>query len=96
MPFSAPLTQSLATTVVIGGKPAAVQGSQGLNTPPHTGLHSSDPHMAPPTQIGRVLKGSSTVMFDGKPAAFSNCTTGVCLNAPGMLQGTAATVLIGP
>ena len=40
-----------------------------MNTPPHVGLHASDPFMAPPMQIGRVVSGSPTVMIGGKPAA---------------------------
>lgn len=95
MPFSAPLLQSLATTVTIGGKFAAVAGSSGLNVPPHVGLHPSDPFMAPNTQQGTVTRGSSTVLFDGKPAAMTGATCTVCAGAPGQLAGTAATVLIG-
>lgn len=94
MPFSAPLLQGLATTVLIGGLPAAVQGSSGMNTPPHVGLHASDPNMLPNTQQGRVLAGSATVFFDGTPAAKtgSQCT---CCAQPGQLTGSATTVLIG-
>ena len=51
MPFAAPLVQSLSTTVLIGGKPAAVVGSSGVNTPPHVGLHPADPFMVPTAQI---------------------------------------------
>src|SRR5438132_9743372 len=69
MPFSAPLVQNLSTTVLIGGKPAAVAGSSGLNAPPHVGLHPADPFMVPTTQMGTVMVGSTTVLFDGKPAA---------------------------
>ncbi len=39
LPFSAPLTMGTVATVLIGGKPAAVAGSSGLNVPPHVGLH---------------------------------------------------------
>jgi uncharacterized Zn-binding protein involved in type VI secretion len=96
MPFSSPLTLGLAMTVQIGGKPAAVQGSSGFNTPPHVGLHATDPHMAPPTQSGRVLVGSTTVQFEGKGAAYTGCQTSICFQMPGNLAGTAATVQIGP
>ena len=37
LPFSAPLTLGLVPTVLIGGRPAAVVGASGYNTPPHTG-----------------------------------------------------------
>ncbi len=86
---------NLVSTVQIGGKPAAVVGSSGLNTPPHVGLHASDPFMAPPTQRGTVSAGSTTVLFDGKPAARTGSSCTVCAGAPGQLVGSAATVLIG-
>jgi uncharacterized Zn-binding protein involved in type VI secretion len=94
LPFSAPLTHGLATSVTIGGKPAAVQGSSGLNTPPHVGLHASDPFIVATQQKGTVVRGSATVLFDGKPAAKtgSQCT---CCVEPGQLTGSATTVLIG-
>jgi uncharacterized Zn-binding protein involved in type VI secretion len=94
LPFSAPLTMGTASTVLIGGKPAAVAGSSGLNVPPHLGLHPSDLFLAPPQQLGRVISGSATVMIGGKPAATSQsgCT---CCATPGSLVPTVATVLIG-
>jgi uncharacterized Zn-binding protein involved in type VI secretion len=95
MPFSAPLLQGLATKVLIGGKPAAVQGSSGFNTPPHVGLHPSDPFMAPPQQRATVMVGSTTVLVEGKPAARTGSACTVCAGLPGQLTGTAATVLIG-
>jgi uncharacterized Zn-binding protein involved in type VI secretion len=91
-PFSAPLTLGLAPTVLIGGKPAAVVGSSGYNTPPHT-APLSDPFVAPMLQVGRVLSGSPTVLIGGKPAATaqSSCT---CCATPGQLAPTVATVVI--
>jgi uncharacterized Zn-binding protein involved in type VI secretion len=93
LPFSAPLTLGTVATVLIGGKPAAVMGSSGMNTPPHVGLHPADPFLAPPTQIGRVTSGSATVMIGGQPAATaqSMCT---CCAVPGTLVPTVTTVLI--
>lgn len=93
-PFSAPLLLGLDNTVLIGGKPAAVVGSNGVNTPPHVGLHVSDPHAAPSAQKGTVTQGSPTVLFGGKPAARTGSYGTVCLGAPGNVIGTAATVLI--
>jgi uncharacterized Zn-binding protein involved in type VI secretion len=95
LPFSAPLLQGLATKVLIAGKPAAVQGSSGFNTPPHVGLHPSDPFMVPPQQRGTVVMGSTTVLIEGKPAARTGSPCTVCAGLPGQLAGTAATVLIG-
>jgi len=92
-PFGAPLMQGLATSVLIGGKPAAVQGSSGYNTPPHVGL--ADAYASPTMQEGRVLVGSTTVMFEGKPAAKTGSTVSMCASVPGQLVGSGATVLIG-
>src|SRR4051812_4956481 len=93
MPFSAPLTQGLATKTMIGGKPAAVAGSMGTNTPPHVGLHPADPYMVPTAQIGSVVQGSATVLIEGRPAAKTGSLCTVCAGLPGQLMGTAATVL---
>jgi uncharacterized Zn-binding protein involved in type VI secretion len=96
MPFGSPLTLGLATTVTISNKPVAVQGSSGYNTPPHVGLHASDPFMTPTMQIGRAMVGSATVFADGKPVAYTGCTVVACNNLPAQVVGSAATVLIGP
>ena len=95
LPFSAPLLQGLATTVQIGGKPAAVVGARGYNTPPHVGLHATDPFVVPTAQVGTVIAGSATVLIEGKPAAKTGSGCAVCAGLPGQLVGTAATVLVG-
>jgi len=95
MPFSAPLTTGLAASVLIGGKPAAVMGSAGMNTPPHVGLHPADPFMIPTVQLGQVVGGVPTVLFEGRPAATTGSPCTLCAGAPGTLVGTAATVLVG-
>lgn len=94
MPFSAPLTLNLATTVFMAGKPAAVAGSSGYNTPPHVGLHVSDPFAVPVVQEGRVVVGSTTVFADGKPVARTGDQVMMCAT-PGNLVGSATTVLVG-
>ena len=92
MPFSAPLMQGLATTVTFGGKPVAVVGSWGVNTPAHVGLHASDPFLAAPNQKGIVTGGSAAILIEGKPVAKtgSPCT---CCVAPGQLTGTGAVLI---
>jgi uncharacterized Zn-binding protein involved in type VI secretion len=95
LPFSAPLATGLASTVKINGKFAAVQGSSGVNTPAHPGLHASDPYFTPTTQQGKVVKGSGTVTFDGKPAAYTGCQVTSCA-APAQLAGSASMVTVGP
>jgi uncharacterized Zn-binding protein involved in type VI secretion len=94
MPFSAPITIGTQATVLIGGKPAAVMGCSGMNTPPHVGLHVSDPYFAPPMQIGRVVSGSPTVLIGGQPAATATSSATLCVT-PGTLVPTVTTVLIG-
>jgi uncharacterized Zn-binding protein involved in type VI secretion len=94
MPFSAPITIGTQATVLIGGKPAAVMGCSGMNTPPHVGLHVSDPYFAPPMQIGRVVSGSPRVLIGGQPAATATSTATLCVT-PGTLMPTVTTVLIG-
>jgi len=95
LPFSAPLLEGLASTVMIGGRPAAVAGAAGLNTPPHIALYASDPSVTPMAQRGTVVAGSTTVFFDGKPAAKTGSRCTICVGVPGQLAGSAATVLIG-
>lgn len=94
MPFSAPLTLGLEPTVTVGGLPVAVVGSSGYNTPPHVGLHISDPFAVPTAQIGRVTVGSPTVTAAGKPVARTGDQAMMCLT-PGQVVGSAATVLVG-
>lgn len=94
MPFQAPLTLGLAMKVLISNKPAAVVGSSGYNTPPHVGLHPSDPNMVPLTQEGKVVVGSPTVLFEGKQAARTGAQVTMCAGLPGQLVGTGTTVLI--
>jgi uncharacterized Zn-binding protein involved in type VI secretion len=98
MPFSAPLMKDLTKTVKIGGKPAAVVGSTGINTPPHTPvLHASDQYVAPPKQQGKVNGGSSSVFFDGKKAAYTGCQVQCCAaTPPGQVTGSAVTVKVAP
>ena len=95
MPFSAPVTMGTCATVTIGGKPTVVVGSQGLCTPPHAGLHPSDPYMAPPSQLGAVQKGSATVTFGGQAAARTGDPCTACGMPGATLTGSASNVTIG-
>ena len=95
MPFAAQLTLGLATTVLVAGSPAAIVGSKGYNTPPHVGLHPSDPKMVPIMQEAAIVVGSATVLFESTGAAYTGCTATACLAPSPMVNGTAATVLIG-
>ena len=79
LPFNGPLTSGLVDSVTIGGRPVAVVGSSGDNTPPHIGLHPSDPtQVNVRLQVGQVTSGSPTVTFGGKPAASSASQCKIC------------------
>ncbi len=94
MPFSAPLLMGLEPTVTIGGKAVAVMGSQGMNTPPHVGLHPADPFMVPNTQMGNVMSGSPTVTAGGKPVATTSSQVTMCAQAPGQPVSTVTDVTV--
>ena len=96
MPFSAPLVVGLVPTVQIGGKPVAVIGSNGLNTPPHVGLHpTGDPFFLPPSQQGTVVTGSLTVVAGGQPMATTSSQVTMCGSVPGTPVSTVANVAVG-
>jgi uncharacterized Zn-binding protein involved in type VI secretion len=93
LPFSAPLTQNLVTSVQIGGKAAAVMGSSGYNMPPHVGI--VDGAFASPTmQVGRVMSGSTTVFIGGQPAATTQSNVLMCVSK-GIVTPSVVTVQIG-
>jgi uncharacterized Zn-binding protein involved in type VI secretion len=92
LPFSAPLLDALARSVLIEGKAAALVGSAGLNAPPHVGI--TDAFSAANVQRGTVTSGSASVLIEGKVAARTGSSAKTC-TAPGTVTGTAATVLIG-
>ena len=94
MPFSAPITTGLSTSVLICGKPAAVVGSGGISVPPHVGLHASDPFMVPLMQQGTVASGSPMVLVEGKPLASLSSSCTMCMGPAVTLAATAATVLV--
>lgn len=95
LPFSAPVTTGTCATVLAGGKPVVVVGAQGVCTPPHVGLHPSDPFLAPPAQTGVVTQGSGTVLAGGTPMARSGSAATACGLPGAALTGTATTVLVG-
>ena len=95
MPFSAPLLTGIVPTVTIGGKPAAVVGSGGLNTPPHVGLHPADPFFVPLAQTAQIVSGAPNVLIDGKPAATTQSQATCCGMPGGMCVPSIVNVTIG-
>jgi len=51
--------------------------------------------MLPVAQQGRVVAGSTSVLFEGKPAARTGSQVGMCVQAPGQIAGSGTSVLIG-
>jgi uncharacterized Zn-binding protein involved in type VI secretion len=94
MPFSAPLLLGLETTVTIGGKALAVVDSSGYNTPPHVGLHPSDPYLLPTDQEGKVVSGSPSVTAGGKAVATSQSQVSMCAQVPGSPVATVGNVTV--
>jgi len=81
--------------VTIGGKAVAVIGSSGYNTPPHVGLHPSDPSVVPTMQEGKVLSGSATVTAGGKAIATTDSQVSMCAQMPGKPLATVTGVTVG-
>lgn len=66
-PFVGKITQGCSTNVTIGGKPAATKDSIAQNLPPH--IPQGGPFQKPPSNMGKIMMGSTTVKINGKPAA---------------------------
>lgn len=95
-PFDGELSARLAASVLIGGKPTAVVGSEAVNAPPH--LPQGGPFQKPPSNKGRVLTGSPTVLAEGKPVARNGDTALTCNDPVDLPAGTvvaAGAVLVG-
>jgi uncharacterized Zn-binding protein involved in type VI secretion len=97
-PFSGLLQSNLSTNVKIMGMPAATVGSMANNQPPHLPTPPGTSFTVPPTNQGTIIRGSSTVMINHKPAARAGDMAQTCADP---VPNTAAqiiavgTVLIG-
>ncbi len=89
LPFSGRLITGLSTDVLINGLAAAVQGSVAQNVPPHLAPPPAT-FSKPPTNQGRVLAGSATVLVNGKPLARVGDQVATC-NDPADLPTSAIT-----
>jgi uncharacterized Zn-binding protein involved in type VI secretion len=96
-PFAGIINGGTSTDVLIMGMPAAIVGSTAMSMPPH--IPMGGPFQKPPTNQGKIIMGSATVLINGKPAARSGDTAMTCndpADAPvGQVVSTTATVLIG-
>src|SRR5436305_1976457 len=68
LPFAGQLASGTSTDVFINGQPAATATSVAQNTPPHLPPPGTS-FSKPPTNLGRVVSGSPTVLVNGKQLA---------------------------
>ena len=95
-PFMGILSQGLSTNVNIQGMPAATVNSIAMNAPPH--IPQGGPFQKPPTNQGKIIMGSATVLINKKPAARTGDTAMTCndpVDAPVGKVVAVSTVLIG-
>ncbi len=97
-PFSGMLDGSLSQNVKVMGMPAATVGSTANNQPPHLPTPPGTAFQIPPTNQATILKGSGTVMINGKPAARAGDMVQTCADPAPNTSGqliAVGTVLIG-
>ena len=98
LPFVSLLQQALSGDVFINGLPAATQDSISNHTPPHIPPPPTT-FSKPPTNQGRVLVGSQTVLVNNKPLARVGDAVMTCndpVDAPvGTIASGSPDVLVG-
>lgn len=96
-PFVGQIDSELSDDVNIDGQAAATQGSKASNSPPH--IPQGGSFQSPPSDQGEIIKGSSSVFINGKPAARLGDTASTCndpADAPvGQVVVNTSTVTIG-
>ena len=94
--FNGVINGSLSNDVLIQNLPAATVGSKAINTPLHIPIGGS--FVIPPTNQATIIRGSATVLINGKPAARLGDTAQTCNDPLPLPVGTviaSGTVLIG-
>ena len=97
-PFSGKLQGNLASSVRIGGQPAAVVGSTAKNSPQHIATPPGTTFQSPPSNEARIKVGSSSVRIEGNAAARQGDTAMTCNDPADLPVGTVmatGTVNIG-
>jgi uncharacterized Zn-binding protein involved in type VI secretion len=95
-PFSGTIDSGLSSNVKIEGKPAAILGSGATNQPSH--IAQGPRFQKNPTNKGKIIAGSATVMINNKPAARAGDKALTCNDPVDLPVGTvvaAGTVIIG-
>jgi uncharacterized Zn-binding protein involved in type VI secretion len=80
------------------GKAAATVGSTADNSPPHVPAAPGVSFQKPPANKATIVRGSATVMINGKPAARAGDSATTCNDPADLPAGTVmavGTVLIG-
>jgi uncharacterized Zn-binding protein involved in type VI secretion len=97
-PFFGMLDGGLSMNVNIMGKPAAMVGSTAMNQPSHLPTPPGTVFQIPPINQATVMRGSATVMINGKPAARAGDQTQTCADPIPNMGATliaVGSVLIG-
>lgn len=96
-PFKGMLDGNLSSDVKIMGRAAATAQSTASNNPPHFPTPPGTAFQVPPQNKGTIMKGSNTVMINGKPAARAGDQAQTCGEPPNMFAKViaAGTVMIG-
>ncbi|MGH3612868.1 MAG: PAAR domain-containing protein [Pseudonocardia sp.] len=97
-PFAGPLTGGLSSDVLIAGKPAATVGSTADNAPAHVPAAPGTAFQRPPANRATVLRGSASVLINGKPAARAGDPAMTCNDPADLPAGTvvaSGSVVIG-
>ncbi len=92
-PFNGLIDDALSADVNIEGQPAATQGSTAGNSPQH--IPAPGPFAIPPSNMGRITGGSTSVNINGKPAARTGDAASACDLPGAQVIATGAAVFIG-
>jgi uncharacterized Zn-binding protein involved in type VI secretion len=79
-PFNGKITMNTSANVRINGRPAATVGSMAQNIPPH--IPTTGTFQVPPTNLGRVVMGSTSVRINGRGAARMGDFCETCHDVP--------------
>jgi uncharacterized Zn-binding protein involved in type VI secretion len=91
--YNGAIVQSVSPNVLINSRPAATVGSISQQLPPHLPTPPGVQFQVPPTNLGQVIAGSSSVFINAKPAARAGDTCLTC-NDPAPLPVGVVTIAI--